>query len=147
MSNCIYIIKNFANNKKYIGKCEREGEPQEIAYKRFLEHFNEANNPNSIAYDYCLSRAIRKWGRNNFDYAILAENVPKNDIMIIEAHYIDLYGTTNPDFGYNMSKGHNDNSNFQDYDEIKPESDYSDNSRMNFDDISNEDIEKFLKEF
>ena len=146
MGNCIYIIKNFANGKLYIGKTQREGSAQEVAAKRFQEHINESFNPNKPPYNYCISRAIRKWGKQNFDYAILAENVPEEDILLVEAHYIDLYNTTDPDVGYNTSSGFNDNSNIDEYREIQPEEDYADNSQINIDDISNEDIEMFLKE-
>ena len=146
MSNCIYIIKNFANGKIYIGKTQREGDVQEIAYKRFQEHIQESFNSNKQAYNYCISRAIRKWGKQNFDYAILAENVPKDKILLIEAHYIDLYNATDPEVGYNTSKGFNDNSNIDEYREIQPDKDYDDNSQVKTDDISNEDIERFLQE-
>ena len=147
MSNCIYIIKNFANGKLYIGKTEREGEVEDIAKKRFQEHLQESFNEKKTAYNYCISRAIRKWGKQNFDYAILAKNVPSDDILLIEAHYIDLYNTTDPNIGYNTSSGFNDNSNIDEYRNIQPNEDYEDNSHVNISDISNEDIEQFLKEF
>ena len=54
MSNCIYIIKNFANGKIYIGKTQREGDVQEIAYKRFQEHIQESFNSNKQAYNFIL---------------------------------------------------------------------------------------------
>ena len=146
MSNCIYIIKNFANGKIYIGKTQREGEVDEIAKKRFQEHSQESFNANKQAYNYCISRAIRKWGKQNFDYAILASDIPKDDLLLVEAHYIDLYNATDPEIGYNTSHGFNDNSNIEEYREIQPDENYEDNAHVNTDDISNEDIERFLKE-
>lgn len=140
MGNFIYIIKNFANNKIYIGKTERSVE------ERFREHLQESRHPNSPTYNYCLSRAIRKYGENAFDVAILAEDVPIEKLDLVEAHYIDMYCSNSPKIGYNVSKGHYDNSNVEKYRSIQPEENYDTSSRVNLDDISNEDVENFLKE-
>lgn len=140
MGNFIYIIKNFANNKIYIGKTERSVE------ERFREHLQESRHPNSPTYNYCLSRAIRKYGENAFDVAILAEDVPIEKLDLVEAHYIDMYCSNNPKIGYNVSKGNYDNSNVEKYRSIQPEENYDTSSRVNLDDISNEDVENFLKE-
>ena len=140
MSNCIYIIKNFTNGKIYIGKTERD------AQKRFTEHLTESRAKNSPTYNYCLSRAIRKYGEQAFDFAILADNIPLEKLDLVEAHYIDMYQSNNPEIGYNISKGHSDNSNVDEYRTVQPEENYEDVSRVKIDDISNEDIEKFLKE-
>ena len=141
MGNFIYIIKNFANNKIYIGKTERSVE------ERFREHLQESRHPNSPTYNYCLSRAIRKYGENAFDVAILAEDVPIEKLDLVEAHYIDMYNSNNPEIGYNISSGHSDNSMVNEYRDMQPEENYETNSRVNTDDISNEEIEQFLKEF
>ena len=140
MGNFIYIIKNFANNKIYIGKTERSVE------ERFREHLQESRHPNSPTYNYCLSRAIRKYGENAFDVAVLAEDVPIEKLDLVEAHYIDMYCSNSPKIGYNVSKGHYDNSNVEKYRSIQPEENYDTSSRVNLDDISNEDVENFLKE-
>ena len=140
MGNFIYIIKNFADNKIYIGKTERSVE------ERFREHLQESRHPNSPTYNYCLSRAIRKYGENAFDVAILAEDVPIEKLDLVEAHYIDMYCSNSPKIGYNVSKGHYDNSNVEKYRSIQPEENYDTSSRVNLDDISNEDVENFLKE-
>lgn len=141
MGNFIYIIKNFVNGKIYIGKTERSVE------ERFREHLQESRHPNSPTYDYCLSRGIRKYGENAFDVAVLAENIPIEKLDLVEAHYIDMYNANDPEFGYNISSGHSDNSMVDKYREIQPEDDYETTSRINTEDISNEEIEHFLKEF
>lgn len=141
MSNYVYIIKNFSNNKIYIGKTERD------VNKRFREHIQESRSKDSPTYNYCLSRAIRKYGEQAFDVAILADEIPDDMLDIVEAHYIDMYNSSDPNIGYNISKGHYDNSNFEEYRGIQPEEDYETESRVNFDGISNEDIEEFLKNF
>lgn len=141
MGNFIYIIKNFANDKIYIGKTERSVE------ERFREHLQESRHPNSPTYNYCLSRAIRKYGENAFDVAVLAENVPIEKLDLVEAHYIDMYCSDSPKIGYNVSKGHYDNSNVEKYRSIQPEENYETGSRVNTNNISNEEIEEFLKKF
>lgn len=149
-NGCIYIIKNFANGKYYIGKTIRndsqEKESYQIVNRRFNEHIREAFDEKSPTYNYCLSRGIRKYGKQAFDVAILADNIPEDNLMLVEAHYIDLYNTTDPKIGYNTSHGFNDNSNIDDYRKIQPEDDYETDSQVNIDDeLSNEEIEKFLQ--
>ena len=104
---------------------------------RFNEHLQEAFAENSPTYNYCLSRAIRKYGKQAFDWAILAEDIPEEDLLLIEAHYIDMYNTTDPKVGYNTY--------IDKYREMQPEEDYEPNP-INFDNISDEDIENFLSE-
>jgi len=150
-NGCIYIIKNFANGKYYIGKTIRKDsskkESNQIVQRRFQEHIREAFDQNSPTYNYCLSRAMRKWGIQAFDVAILADHIPDDDLLLVEEHYIDLYNTTDPDIGYNTSSGYNDNSDIEKYREIQPEENYETESRVNIDDdLTNEDIENFLKE-
>lgn len=138
MTGCIYIIKNFANGKLYVGQTILE------VRTRFNTHMQEAFDKKKKEYDFCLSRGIRKYGRDAFDVAILADNVPKDQLDLIEAHYIDLYDTTNPDIGYNMSKGFRDTSNHKYYDDLKPDEDYEDNNF--FENVTDEEIDSFLED-
>lgn len=138
MTGSIYIIKNFANGKLYIGQTILD------VKTRYNTHIQEALNKNKPEYDFCLSRGIRKYGREAFDVAVLAENVPKDELDLIEAHYINMYNTTNPDIGYNMSPGFRDTSNHKYYDDLKPDESYEDNSF--FDNITEEEIDAFLED-
>lgn len=131
----IYIIKNFANGKYYIGQTVQSSQ------ERYSQHIREAYAKGRKEYDYCLSRGIRKYGKESFDYAILAESVPVDKLDLIEEHYIDMYNTTNPEFGYNMSIGHRDTANFKKYHEMKKE------EEKHFEEITDEDIERMLEEF
>ena len=132
----IYLIKNFVNNKYYIGQASNSSQ------ERFSQHIREAYAKNRKEYNYCLSRAIRKYGKEAFDFAILAE-VPKNMLDIVEEHYIDLYMTSDPRYGYNTSIGHNDTSNFKKHKAMANKKE----EEKHFDDISDEDIERLLEEF
>lgn len=133
-SGTIYIMKNFVNNKYYVGQTVQS------AQERFSQHIREAYAEGRREYNYCISRGIRKYGKEAFDFAILADNVPIDMLDIVEEHYIDMYMTTDPKYGYNTSIGHRDTSNFKKYKrEEEPES--------HFEDISDEDIDRILEEF
>lgn len=129
----IYIIKNFANGKKYIGQTVQSSQ------ERFSQHIREAYAEGRKEYNYCLSRGIRKYGEASFDYAILAEQVPIEDLDLVEEHYIDMYNTTDPEIGYNNSIGHRDTSNFKKYKALANKKE-----EKHFDEISDEDIENIL---
>lgn len=50
-------------------------------------------------------RAIQKYGWENFQHNIIAENVEENEAKIKEVELIKKYNTTNPKFGYNITRG------------------------------------------
>ena len=131
----IYIIKNFANGKYYIGQTVQSSQ------ERFSQHIRESYTKGRKEYDYCLSRGIRKYGKESFDFAILANHVPVEDLDLIEEHYIDMYNTTDPKYGYNMSIGHRDTANFKKYHAMRNE------EETHFEEISDEDIDRMLEEF
>lgn len=138
MTGSIYIIKNFANGKLYIGQTILD------VRTRFNTHMQEAFDSKKKEYDFCLSRGIRKHGREAFDVAVLASDVPKDKLDLIEAHYIDMYNTTDPEIGYNMSKGFRDTSNYKYYDDLKPDENYEENNF--FENVTEEEINAFLEE-
>ena len=105
----IYMMKNFANGLRYIGQTVQSSQ------ERFSQHIRESKAKNRKEYHYAISKAIREYGEEAFDFAVLADNVPVEDLDLIEAHYIDMYQTIDPKYGYNISTGHNDTSNFKKY--------------------------------
>ena len=84
-------------------------------------------------------------GSDFFEVGILAEDVPDEDLDIVEAHYIDLYNTLAPN-GYNKSVGFNDNSLAEKIDDLSDDDDYSDNAKVVIDDVSDDDVDKFLRD-
>lgn len=135
----IYMIRNIKNDKRYIGQSVQPVE------KRFKQHMEAAYLEGRRTYNTCLSRAIRKHGADFFEYGIIADNVPDSDLDIVEAHYIDMYNTIAPN-GYNKSGGFNDNSLADELDRLTPDDDYSDNVKVRIDDISDDDVDKFLRD-
>lgn len=135
----IYMIRNIKNDKRYVGQSVQPVE------KRFRQHIEAAYLKGRRAYNTCLSRAIRKHGSDFFEVGILAEDVPDEDLDIVEAHYIDLYNTLAPN-GYNKSVGFNDNSLAEKIDDLSADDDYSDNAKVVIDDVSDDDVDRFLRD-
>lgn len=135
----IYMIRNIKNDKRYVGQSIQPVE------KRFRQHIEAAYLEGRRAYNTCLSRAIRKHGSDFFEVGVLAEDVPDEDLDIVEAHYIDMYNTLAPN-GYNKSVGFNDNSLAEELDDLTDDDDYSDNAKVMIDDVSDDDVDRFLRE-
>ena len=92
----IYIIINNTNNKVYIGQTRNK-----VSY-RFKTHIYYAKK----GKDYVIGKAMRKYGIENFYYEII-EKCPSKDLNKREIYWIAQYNSTNPKFGYNVSKGGN----------------------------------------
>ena len=81
----VYKITNKINNKCYIGSSIR-------TEKRWKQHINASNNPNSPHYNYPLYQAFRKYGIDNFKFEILEQReCGELEIREIESNYIKLY--------------------------------------------------------
>ncbi len=90
----IYCIINKINNKKYIGLTVKH------AKQRFWEHVTKSNNP---TYNSLLHRAIKKYGKENFEITILEDDILENILPEKEIEYIEKYNTYNE--GYNLTRG------------------------------------------
>lgn len=87
------------SGKYYIGKTTRT---EAIRWK---EHVRHAFNPNQPDYTTRLSKAIRKYGAENFSLQILEDNIPDNLLNEREKYYIQYYEAQNPEKGYNYLTG------------------------------------------
>lgn len=98
----IYAYINQINNKIYIGQTCRT--------------LKERSGKDGKLYEQCIrfGRAIAKYGWNNFKPIILLENLNREEANLFEIELIKKYDATNPQYGYNISKG---GSN-QDYNSI-----------------------------
>ena len=90
-TNCgINLITNLVNGKQYVG--------QSIHIKhRWIQHKNSYNN------NYPISKAIQKYGRDNFKFEII-ENCLPEELDEKEIYYIKFYNTIVPN-GYNVTYG------------------------------------------
>ena len=70
--NCIYMYKNKINGKCYIGQAKDFN-------KRHKSHLCSSKNSKLRDYNYPIHKAIRKYGIENFNIKILAENIPTQE--------------------------------------------------------------------
>ena len=89
----LYIIRNLLNNKIYIGQTIN---PK----KRWCAHKTTSKKP--IQY---ISKAMAKYGINNFTFEIIAECLSQNDTDKVEVDLIKQYDSCNKYIGYNIKSG------------------------------------------
>ena len=89
---CIYIHRNKINNKAYIGQTSVKPEYRWGHGKRYYhnEHF---------------SRAIEKYGWDNFEHIIFATDLTAEEADRLERLLIALFDTRNHEYGYNIAFG------------------------------------------
>jgi len=85
--NCIYLITNLKNFKRYIGKAS-------YFYGRFvsygMSHYNELQDPYN---DLVIQRALRKYKPKNFKVEILEENINKEFLSEREIYWIKYFNS------------------------------------------------------
>ena len=91
----IYKITNKKNNKIYIGQTNKSPED------RLNEHIMNAENGKM----FHLSKAIRKYGKENFIIETIDYALNKNDINEKEIYWIKELKANNRLYGYNMTAG------------------------------------------
>ena len=95
----IYKVKCIINNKIYIGFTEN------IKRRKQL-HLDTSNNTNNKEYKYSFHNALRKHGKENFEWEIIYQSKNKEyTLNIAEDYFIDEYNSMNRNFGYNMTSG------------------------------------------
>ena len=90
----IYIHRNKINNKAYIGQT-------------CLNVRARWENGNGYRNNKYLYRAIEKYGWDNFEHIIWAENLTLEEANSVEELLIALFNTTNNSYGYNLRAGGN----------------------------------------
>ena len=95
----IYGYIDKINNKiKYIGQTSN------LEYRRYKHEEYDPFHENVIEYNYPLSRAIRKYGVNNYQCIIIEDNiVDEIQAIIKEEYWIKFYNTYKK--GYNQTPG------------------------------------------
>lgn len=89
MTNCgVYLVRNKLNGKLYVGS----------SHKLANRWRNHRTGHGSAIY---LTRAVKKYGSDNFEFSIL-EECQRADLPRVEGEWIKILGTVAPD-GYNLS--------------------------------------------
>lgn len=91
-SYCVYVHVA-PNDKHYVRQTGVK------FWKRWGPNGNGYKNGNQKYFE----RAINKYGWDNFEHVILKENLTKEEADYWEKYYIQLWDTTNPDKGYNIT--------------------------------------------
>lgn len=93
--NCIYMYTNKINGKRYIGQTND-------FIRRHMEHKKPSTDEQPI------DRAFNKYGADNFEIIILAENLTQEQMNEYEIFFIQRYKTSvKYDNGYNIKNGGN----------------------------------------
>lgn len=91
----IYKITNVVNNKVYIGQSKDIN-------KRWYSHRSELNG-NKHNNEH-LQNSWNKYGCDSFKFEIV-ELCEQSELNNKEIYWIDYYDSSNPDLGYNLTKG------------------------------------------
>ena len=92
----VYLIRNTTNDKVYVG---RTVGPVDLRWK---QHVCDAVTRRRC---HILSRAIRKYGVEAFEVALLAADIPETELDNLERIWIILLDSTDSRNGYNSTKG------------------------------------------
>lgn len=97
----IYKIENLINGKCYIGSSD-----QSRGFNtRWYEHQQNARLEKRSGYNYPLSKAIRKYGIENFNYTILIKDIETpQERWELEQQNIDYYKSLTSQQGYNQTE-------------------------------------------
>jgi hypothetical protein len=93
----IYKITNLINNKVYIGQTTTNPD------FRWKCHRQAA----ASGKDYPISRAIRKYGIENFTFDLICSCFDLNELNLRETYFILFYRSNEKEFGYNCDIGGN----------------------------------------
>ena len=85
----VYLITNLINGKQYVGKTTR------TIKIRFSNH--------CVSKNQVISKAIKKYGKENFIVQELAVSYSKKELKFLEGLYISWFETLVPN-GYNIMK-------------------------------------------
>jgi group I intron endonuclease len=90
----IYGILNKLNNKIYVGSTNNLA-------RRKREHFNQLKNNNHE--NRYLQLSYNKYGKDNFTFVVLEDNVKIEQLTERELYWINLKDSLNRDKGYNLA--------------------------------------------
>ncbi len=95
MYGIIYLVTNKVNQKVYVGQTVRTLEARQY------RHFQSAG----YGSDTYFHRALRQYGKENFEWSVLDQAVSRSELNKKERHWIKFYKATNSQYGYNLTFG------------------------------------------
>jgi group I intron endonuclease len=91
----IYFVRNIVNGKTYIGKTRKSIKERWVGHLCDSRHGSHGH----------LHQAIRKYGPESFEVIEFARTEDLSCLDELEILFIALFMTTNPLYGYNITKG------------------------------------------
>lgn len=95
MNFCVYVVVNKINGKMYVGGTEISLEV------RLQRHIIKANQGSECS----LSKAIRKYGKDNFDIRMIEKYDSREEMFKGEINWIAYFDTYKSHYGYNDTAG------------------------------------------
>lgn len=93
----IYCARNKVNGKRYIGQTVQTLESRKYGHERAL-------HSNKKRCSICFVNALRKYGVDTFEWTVMDEDVPDDQLDAFEIDAIAVYNTVTPN-GYNILVG------------------------------------------
>ena len=94
----------YGYKKRNINKIVYVGQTSNISYRRYKHEKYDPFAINIVEYEYPLSRGIRKYGIDNYEFIILEDNISSAELAIErEQYWIKFYNTYKE--GYNQTSG------------------------------------------
>jgi hypothetical protein len=107
----IYEILNLKNGKYYIGRTKGKNGTigrwsVHVAHAKYGERYNktyfEKNGKSKQTGNCYFSRAIRKYGQENFRVRVIDYAIDFKHMVWLEGFYIKYYNSNNQKYGYNL---------------------------------------------
>src|ERR1035437_9726848 len=92
MSCIIYVITNSINDKVYVGQ----------TWQSIKDRWDSSRGYKGCHHFY---NVIKKYGKEKFNYTILVTTDNRITADYLETFWINVYDSTNRDFGYNLRSG------------------------------------------
>jgi hypothetical protein len=96
VNGVIYVWENKINGKKYVGQTIK------VLQKRINEHLFNARLDKPTMY---ISKAIKKYGEDNFRCYQIDKARTKNALNKKETYWIKMFCSDEPEYGYNLTIG------------------------------------------
>lgn len=90
----VYVHINKVNGKRYVGITSKT----KVEYRWGFDGYGYKKNPRFYS-------AIMKYGWDNFDHIILAEQLTESEAKDMEMRLIEEWKTMDLDYGYNLTSG------------------------------------------
>lgn len=92
----LYMHINKTNGKVYIGQTKHS-------------YSSRWGNGKGYGRSSRFAKAIKKYGWNGFEHIPLIEKLSKSDVDYFERFFIAFFDSQNPEFGYNLTAGGDEN--------------------------------------